>query len=638
MKIFLVISILTAAIISFSFSLPTKKDYKNLYENNLRQFRREQLTLLNLIQSSDLTTTEAKEKIRIQIHANRIQLKTLDFWLRYFEPIAYRKLNGPLPIEWETEVFEKFEAPYKRKGAGLSLAELYLDEPKIRKDSLSGLIQTSIDSLQIFETDSITSQLNSHDHFFMANRLFLLNLAAVYTTGFECPDTANIIPELRAMLPAVKTIYENFDSGFPSTRLSKEYLDLYDQLIDFVGHQSAEYSVFDHFSFIKNYINPLFRLNQQFIQSYKVESLNYNDYALNNNTPSIFDKSLFLSQNTKGIFSLVEDEQVLAEIKQTGKLLFYDPILSGNNKRSCASCHNPTSYFTDTTQATAMMFDEKQHLPRNTPSLINSVFNHLIMLDGKHISLQGQAKEVILSHIEMQGDEKDLLKKVLSCKTYKDAFKKYARYTPEEKNVSLSHIISAITYYYADFSNYYSPFDDAMNKNEPLEQEAKKGFNLFMSKAQCATCHFVPHFNGVKPPYIGSEFEVLGVPDDTTYKKLSADQGRFIINPAEETDHAFRTGTVRNSEHTMPYMHNGVFQTLDQVIDFYDAGGGVGKKLAITNQTLSSDSLKLSATEKKQLKAFIHSLNENIIFEMPPASLPVSSNKSLNARKTGGEY
>ena len=85
-------------------------------------------------------------------------------------------------------------------------------------------------------------------------------------------------------------------------------------------------------------------------------------------------------------------------------------------------------------------------------------------------------------------------------------------------------------------------------------------------------------------------------------------------------------------------MHNGVFQTLEQVIDLYDAGGGAGRKLAVDNQTLSTDSLKLNKTEKSELIAFIKSLNENIIFEAPPPTLPASSNKELNRRRVGGEY
>lgn len=638
MKTFLIILILAASTASLSFSIQNKNEYYSLYNSYLSDFKNVQNDLRSVISTADLSNKNDIEKIKQQIRKNRLKLKAVDFWLRYFEPIAYRKINGPLPVEWETEVFEKFEPPYRRTGAGLTLAELYLDEKTIQKDSLLHLVDTSINAIATFEADSITSQLNSHHHFFLANRLFLLNLAAIYTTGFECPDTNNIIPELRAMLPAVKKIYKDFDASFSSTSLTTEYLQLYEKAIDFVNKQPGQFSLFDHFNFIKEYINPLFRLNQQFINSYDVTTINFNDYALNNKANSVFDKALFNSQNTKGIFSLVDDENVLSEIKKMGKLLFYDPILSGNNKRSCASCHKPTEYFTDTTLATPFQFDGQTHLTRNTPSLINSVFNHLIMLDGKHISLQAQAKEVMTKHEEMNANEEDLLKKVMSCKEYRNAFKKFLKYTPEEKNVSFSHIISAITFYYADFSNYYSPFDDAMNKNAGINNETKKGFNLFMSKAQCATCHFVPHFNGIKPPYVSSEFEILGVPEDTSYSKLSTDKGRYTVNPAPEMMNAFRTTTLRNTQFTKPYMHNGVFQTLEQVIDLYDAGGGVGKKLNVPNQTLSSDSLKLTKTEKTQLISFIHSLNEKIIFDTPPVALPASSDKLLNTRKIGGEY
>lgn len=638
MKLFSAIAIISLSAFCFSFSLQQGKEYNNLYSSSIGEFNKELILLSNKIKNADLITEQNKKTIREQIEIARLKMKGLDFWFRYLEPNVYRKINGPIPVEWENEVFEKFEPPYKREGAGLSLAEKYLDEKVIDKDSLAALIGPSILALNTFKADSITKQLDSYHHFFLANRLFLLNLAAVYSTGFECPDTSNIIPELRSMVKDVKEIYNTFNETFPNTSLSKEYLSLYDQTTSFVNQQPSDFTSFDHFGFIKDYVNPLFRMNQQFIRSYSVVTKNYNDYTLNNDCNSIFDKSLYSPQNSKGIYSLIEDNELLNEIKQTGKLLFYDPILSANNLRSCASCHKPTEYFTDTTQATAFQFDHQQHLPRNTPSLINVGFNHLIMLDGKHISLQDQAKDVMHSSAEMNNTEEELVKKVMSCKEYKDAFKKFLRHTPEEKEVTLSHIVSAITYYYTDFSNYPAPFDDAVNNKQVISPDAKKGFNLFMSKAQCATCHFLPIFNGVKPPYIGSEFEVIGVPEDTGYHKLSEDKGRYNINPAKETMNAFRTGTIRNAANTKPYMHNGVFQTLDQVIDLYDAGGGTGKKLSIKNQTLSTDSLKLSKEEKSELIAFIQSLNENIIFEKAPSKLPASTNKEMNKRKVGGEY
>jgi cytochrome c peroxidase len=638
MKALYVILSFSITILIFSFNERRSNAYDQYYFSELGAFTSQQAALRQTIAQTNLSIEENKRIVLRGIEEARIKLKNIDFWLRYFEPNAYRKINGPLPVEWENEVFEKFEKPYKREGAGLSLAELSMSQTPLIRDSLLSLIDKSLGAVKTFEADSITGQLNHHSHFFLANRLFLLNLAAIYTTGFECPDTSRIIPELRSMLQGTKNIYDHFDQSFPEYPLSVEYLDLYEKTIRYVDGQSASFSAFDQFSFIKDYINPLFALNQQFINTYNVTSLNFNDYTLNNNIRSIFDKSLYTSQSIKGIYSMVQDENTLREIRYIGKLLFYDPILSGNNKRSCASCHKPTEYFTDTTVSTALQFDQLNRLPRNAPTLINSIYNHLIMLDGKHISLQAQGKDVMTSPAEMNSSEKELVRKVLSCKLYRDAFKSLLKLTPEEKEVNINHIASAITFYDGSFSRFYSPFDEAMNNNVSVSDGVKRGFNLFMSRAKCATCHFVPNFNGVKPPFIGSEFEVLGTPEDSLSTTLSPDKGRWLINEASETLHAFRTGSIRNAEYTKPYMHNGVFKTLEQVIDFYDAGGGQGKKMIVDNQTLSGDSLKLSAEDKKDLLVFIYSLNEGIIFEEPPVALPPSSDKSLNNRKPGGEY
>ncbi len=637
---FTILFIITLCIIALlSFKTTNDNDtYIATYRSYIVQAISTQKAIISYLDSANLGSEKDVANLKDRINRARLSLKAADFWLRYLEPTAYKKLNGPLPIEWETEVFEKFEKPYKREGAGLTLAALYLDEEHPSKDSLRNLVLASINALPTYTADSITNELKTYHHFFLCNRLYLLNLAAIYTTGFECPETAQVIPELKQMMKDVQNIYAVFNTSYPSTPLSKEYLELYQKTISFVSEQPSDYTKFDHYTFIKDYINPLFGMNQRQILQYHVVSHSMVDYSLTKTCTSIFNKSVYNGQNAKGIFIRMDDSAALAELDALGKLLFYDPILSGNNKRSCASCHNPKQYFTDTAVATALQFDHTNFLPRNTPTLINAQFNHLIMLDGKHITLQDQTKAVITSPVEMGSNEQDIVDKVLSCKEYREGFRKLLKYTPQEKEITFSHIASAITYYYSRFSKFYAPFDDAMNKTSDLDAEAKAGFNVFMSKAQCATCHFVPQFNGVKPPYIGSEFEVLGVPADTSYRSLSNDKGRYLVNPAMETANAFRTGTIRNTAHTKPYMHNGVFTSIEQVIDFYDVGGGVGHGLMVDNQTLSSDSLKLTKPEKQQLVAFINSLNENIRFESAPERLPESKNKALNNRKVGGEY
>ena len=165
--------------------------------------------------------------------------------------------------------------------------------------------------MDTYLADSITMQLKKPAHLYFANRLFLLNLAAIYTTGFDCPDTSRVIPELKLMLPAVRKIYESYNATFPQTPVTKTFLAQYDQMTRFAADQPDMFSRFDRYEFIRNYVNPLFSLNQEMIRNYKMYSRSYNDFALNDQAVSIFDKSLYKAQTTKGIFSFVEDPAVL---------------------------------------------------------------------------------------------------------------------------------------------------------------------------------------------------------------------------------------------------------------------------------------------------------------------------------------
>lgn len=640
MKYKVIIPLLFVGIIIISLSSSfthNSRLYTRLYENRINELDKALGSLQELIGQTDLTNPIQKKNIAGTINSTRTKMKACDFWLRYTEPVAYKKINGPLPVEWETEVFEKFEAPYKREGAGLTLAFQYLEEANASKDSLQKLIDASAASLKTFLADSVTSQLNSYHHFFLCNRLFLLDLATIYTSGFDCPDTEMIIPELLGMMEQTFFIYNTYNEEFQQHTLGSAYMVIYSKAIAFVKSQPAEYEKFDHFSFIKDYVNPLFKINQQYITRYKVQSSSYMDYSLNDDALSIFDKNLYRAQNTKGVYSRINDKKILDEIDSIGKLLFYDPVLSGDNKRSCASCHKLDTYLAGTASA-ELKFNSTVPLDRNQPTLINAVYNHLLNLDGKFLNLQDQAKGVITNKDEMGADEEEVVKKIMSVPLYKQALTKFATYSNSREDVSIKHITSALTFFYGKFSSYYSPFDEAMNNGRQLDNDAKAGFNIFMGKAQCGTCHFAPQFNGIKPPYINNEFEVIGVPASETAKQISSDNGRFAVHATPETKNAFRTPTIRNSAFTKPYMHNGIYKTMEEVIDFYDAGGGAGKGIAINNQTLPTDSLRLTATEKKQLIAFINSLTENIPFETPPQKLPLSKFKVLNSRKAGGEY
>ena len=148
-----------------------------------------------------------------------------------------------------------------------------------------------------------------------------------------------------------------------------------------------------------------------------------------------------------------------------------------------------------------------------------------------------------------------------------------------------------------------------MRGNESFSEDEEAGFNLFAGKAKCATCHFIPLTNGTVPPsFMKSESEVLGVPNKN--KKLDADLGKFELTKAEIHRHSFKTPTIRNIALTAPYMHNGVFKNLEEVVDFYNDGGGKGLGFNLPNQTLPEDKLNLTSLEKQQLIAFMRTLTD----------------------------
>jgi len=172
-------------------------------------------------------------------------------------------------------------------------------------------------------------------------------------------------------------------------------------------------------------------------------------------------------------------------------------------------------------------------------------------------------------------------------------------------------VINALGSFVRSLTKLNSRFDEYMQgNNTAMNQDEINGFNLFMGKAKCATCHYMPLFNGTFPPrYMKIESEVIGVPLSRTAKAIDTGMGRYNILKVPAFKHAFKISTVRNAALTAPYMHNGVYATLEQVLDFYNKGGGEGLGFKVDNQTLPLGKLGLTAKESSDIIAFIKSLN-----------------------------
>jgi cytochrome c peroxidase len=162
-----------------------------------------------------------------------------------------------------------------------------------------------------------------------------------------------------------------------------------------------------------------------------------------------------------------------------------------------------------------------------------------------------------------------------------------------------------------------SPFDRAVRGDSAaLSGAARRGFTVFMGKARCGTCHFAPLFNGTEPPaYVTTDPEIIGVPERPVLRhaQLDPDPGREAIDRVPSHRFAFKVPTVRNAAVTGPYMHNGAYRTLQEIVAFYDAGGGAGIGLDLPYQTLFDHPLKLTPGERADLIAFLRSLTDTSV-------------------------
>lgn len=153
------------------------------------------------------------------------------------------------------------------------------------------------------------------------------------------------------------------------------------------------------------------------------------------------------------------------------------------------------------------------------------------------------------------------------------------------------------------------------NNKQTLTNTEKNGFNLFTGKAKCASCHFIPLFNGLVPPvFTETESEVIGVPKTPNKKspEIDPDFGKFLFTTASIHKYSFKTPSLRNIALTAPYMHNGVYTTLEDVMEFYNNGGGKGLKIDPANQTLPFDRLNLSKKEIADIIAFMKTLTDTV--------------------------
>ena len=315
-----------------------------------------------------------------------------------------------------------------------------------------------------------------------------------------------------------------------------------------------------------------------------------------------------------------------------GARLFTDDRLSGAQNRSCATCHDARRAFTDGRARPKLI--RVGHSPaRNTPTLLDVAYQPFYFADERASSLEEQIGIVLASETEM-GSSASLAAAHLSGdralrSAFERAFAGLVDTGPTEYTVRI-----ALAAYLRSLDSFDSRFDRAVRGDgRALTVTERAGFTLFMGKARCGTCHFAPLFSGVMPPgFTSAEPEIIGAPTRPVLHgaQLDPDSGRAGIDHVAEHVYAFKVPTLRNVALTAPYMHNGAYATLDEVVRFYEHGGGAGVGADLPATTLPATRLHLTAAERRSIIAFLHTLTDTTTKPIL-AGMPVQP-KALAAR------
>jgi len=308
-----------------------------------------------------------------------------------------------------------------------------------------------------------------------------------------------------------------------------------------------------------------------------------------------------------------DDPQTLAYV-DLGRKLFFDKRLSAGGSRACVTCHVPEKGLADGTDRPKSL--EPSVTLRHTPSLLYGSLQAAYLWDGRVLTAERQALGVIHAKAEMGLADDDIVRALERADDLRPLFAAVgsSKVTPDVVGRALA-AFQAHEFVPAD-----APIDRyARGDESALSPDVRAGIDVFAGRGRCARCHVPPFFGGSRPrDFTVPIFAVLGVPTKPRGTTIDPDLGRGSVTHRDVDAFAFKTPTVRNVLRTAPYFHHGAFRTLEQVVDFYDLGGGRGLRLSVPNQDPDVRKLDLSPREKAVLLEF---LRVGLLDATPPDKL-----------------
>lgn len=536
-----------------------------------------------------------EKKLQEKFGELRKTYKKMEWAVEYFLPHSARFINGPALPEIEMDEHTEIEPE------GLQvLEEMLYPYDQGNKEEMIRFLKKLINKSNTIETNFQVISV-SRDQVFDALRQEVFRISSLGISGFDTPISGTFLKEIPYSLQGVKQTLQQISTDQSKNKALKSILNEIDTANEILK-KNTDRNTFDYVNFIPDHFNKITSLLLEFKNQEKIPDVEVTT-ALQKNAATFFSKNAFNPNAfTPGKKFAFSDEKAAL-----GQQLFNDKMLSNNNNRSCTTCHIPEKAFTDGLAKSMSL--ENSELARNAPSLNYTGFQHGQFWDMRKDDLEGQSSDVISNKEEMHGDLTVILAKINQDKKYQAAFKKIY-HSQKTEAWQLQNVLAS---YIRSLAKFNADFDEYMRGNKSaMTAQQKKGFNLFVGKAQCAICHFIPLFNGTVPPtFKKTEQEVLGVAvngDNTTFDN-DLGRGKFHETVAA-LQHSFKTPTLRNINKTAPYMHNGGYKTLKEVMNFYNKGGGKGVGFKVDNQTLSDAPLQLTDQEIDDIIEFMKTLDD----------------------------
>jgi cytochrome c peroxidase len=566
------------------------------------------------------------DAVRDRFIAARGRWKLVEFLVEAYTPTSARQLNGP-PLP-DIEVTEGHRPVREPEGFQVVEGLLWTDAPRADGRAVAAEVATMRQTLERVRQILVANVLVDGT-LWDAGRQALARVATLGLGGFDSAIAQRHLVELRIALRGLRDGISPYAAD--ARRHAPDAWRALDAAFDRTDAALARDSIAataDHFALLADHLLPLARAFHALAAPLAITiPAERRPWRLTAATPFDRDAWDVMAWAPQGA------PAPTAALVDLGEALAHSPLLSRDGTRACTTCHVPALGFADARPTRAGLAPDTTAPRRNTPTLLNAALQPALFADQRVAYLEDQVADVIANPAEMHGDVDHAATRLAADPAVRVRFARAfgdgaSTATPA---VTGQRIRQAIAAWERSLVRLESPFDRALRGDTAaLAPLARRGFAVFMGTGKCGTCHFAPLFGGTLPPgYTKAEFEVLGTPARPVWRgaRLDGDAGRGRLTGEATHAGAFKTPGLRNVALTAPYMHNGVYRTLDEVLEFYVRGGGAGIGLDLPHQTLPPDRVQLTAQDRQALVAFLEALTDTSgIRVVPRAPLPAPVN------------